>query len=41
MSWDVGSWVVDTVNSVLSTLIQAHGTQTFTEDGTFLSLIHI
>lgn len=35
MSWDVGSWVIDTVNSVLSTLIQAHGTQTFTSDGTF------
>lgn len=35
MSWDVGSWVIDTVNSVLSALIQAHGTQTFTEDGTF------
>lgn len=35
MSWDVGSWVIDTVNSVLGTLIQAHGTQTFTKDGTF------
>ena len=35
MSWDVGSWVIDTVNSVLSALIQAHGTQTFTKDGTF------
>ena len=35
MSWDVGSWVIDTVNSVLGTLIQAHGTQTFTSDGTF------
>lgn len=35
MSWDVGAWVIDTVNSVLSTLIKAHGTQTFTSDGTF------
>lgn len=35
MSWDVGSWVIDTVNSVLSALIQAHGTQTFTANGTF------
>lgn len=35
MSWDVGSWVIDTVNSVLGTLIKTHGTQTFTEDGTF------
>ena len=35
MSWDVGSWVIDTVNSVLGTLIQAHGTQTFTSNGTF------
>lgn len=35
MSWDVGSWVIDTVNSVLSALIQAHGSQTFTENGTF------
>ena len=35
MSWDVGAWVIATVNSVLSTLIQAHGTQTFTENGTF------
>ena len=35
MSWDVGSWVIDTVNSVLGILIQAHGTQTFTSDGTF------
>ena len=31
MSWDVGSWVIDTINSV----IQAHGTQTFTKNGTF------
>ena len=35
MSWDVGSWVIDTVNSVLGALIQAHGAQTFTSDGTF------
>ena len=35
MSWDVGAWVIGTVNSVLSTLIQAHGTQTFKSDGTF------
>lgn len=35
MSWDVGAWVIATVNSVLGTLIQAHGTQTFTKDGTF------
>ena len=35
MSWDVGAWVIATVNSVLGTLIQAHGTQTFTSDGTF------
>ena len=35
MSWDVGAWVIGTVNSVLSTLIQAHGTQTFTSNGTF------
>lgn len=35
MSWDVGSWVIDTVNSVLSALIQAHGSQTFTKNGTF------
>ena len=35
MSWDVGAWVIDTVNSVLGTLIKTHGTQTFTSDGTF------
>ena len=35
MSWDVGSWVIDTVNSVLGTLINTHGTQTFTSNGTF------
>lgn len=35
MSWDVGSWVIDTVNSVLGTLIKTHGSQTFTSDGTF------
>ena len=35
MSWDVGAWVIATVNSVLGTLIQAHGTQTFTSNGTF------
>lgn len=35
MSWDVGSWVIDTVNSVLGTLIKTHGTQTFTANGTF------
>ena len=35
MSWDVGAWVIDTVNSVLGTLIKTHGTQTFTSNGTF------
>lgn len=35
MSWDVGAWVIATVNSVLGTLIKTHGTQTFTSDGTF------
>lgn len=35
MSWDVGAWVIATVNSVLGTLIKTHGSQTFTSDGTF------
>lgn len=35
MSWDVGAWVIATVNSVLGTLIKTHGTQTFTSNGTF------
>lgn len=32
MSWEVGAWVISTLKKLLET----HGTQTFTEDGTFI-----
>lgn len=32
MSWDVGAWVINT----LKKLIETHGVQTFTSDGTFV-----